>query len=196
MVYTDTQLYNFNPDIEMLTLPAQRRELVEGITNDRARRLSIMAYQLLCHGLWREYGITVPPVFSYEEGGKPVLRDYPHIHFNLSHCRAGAACAISDRPVGIDCESLRPYKDDLARHVLSEEEYQRVDSADDKAAAFISLWTRKEALLKLTGEGLRRDLRTLLPRDDVYFRTVLIDDQQAQSAQRTKMIVTVCEFER
>jgi 4'-phosphopantetheinyl transferase len=72
------------------------------------------------------------------------------------------AVAVSDEPIGIDIETIRPYKDDLARHVLSDSEYESVVSSSKPDVEFIKLWTRKEAVLKLSGEGIRRDLRTLL----------------------------------
>jgi 4'-phosphopantetheinyl transferase len=64
--------------------------------------------------------------------------------------------------VGVDVESVRPIKnaDDLVTRFFSKREdelFQRVVT-EQKAAAFFNLWTRKEALLKATGEGITRSL--------------------------------------
>jgi 4'-phosphopantetheinyl transferase len=58
-----------------------------------------------------------------------------------------------DGPVGLDVEELRDLSDldRLAEHALSPAERTR-PPAD--ARAFLTIWTRKEALLKATGEGL------------------------------------------
>ena len=84
--------------------------------------------------------------------GKPVLPDGPG--FSFSH--AGDLVGVAVRPdgaVGLDVEQVRAVADldALAEHVCSPAESAR--GAVDPAA-FFRLWTRKEALVKATGEGL------------------------------------------
>lgn len=55
----------------------------------------------------RHHGITGNPVFEYVKHEKPVLRDYPDIHFNLSHCRRGIMCVIDDMPKLFDGDLLQ-----------------------------------------------------------------------------------------
>ena len=45
---------------------------------------------------------------------------------------------------------------------MSEAEKRQIAVADDPDAEFTLLWTKKEALLKLTGEGITDDLKTVL----------------------------------
>ena len=45
---------------------------------------------------------------------------------------------------------------------MSEAENRRIVAADDSDTEFTLLWTRKEALLKLTGEGITDDMKTVL----------------------------------
>ena len=59
----------------------------------------------------RERDVTV----VYDDHGKPVLQDHPHLHFSLSHSGEWAVCALSDTPVGVDVERIRPI--DAARLV-------------------------------------------------------------------------------
>ena len=68
--------------------------------------LCAKAYILLKNGLRETYGITENPAFEYVKHEKPVLRDYPDIHFNLSHCKHGVLCVIDDKPIGCDIEEI------------------------------------------------------------------------------------------
>ena len=85
-------------------------------------------------------------------------------------------CVVDSRPVGVDVEDVRRYRRDLAEYVCSDEEMQRILASEDPAKAFISLWTMKEATLKLTGEGLRNNLRAAL-RPDVFCSTFACGSQ-------------------
>ena len=65
-----------------------------------------LAYRLLELALQREYGLDSLPEIRRAAGGKPYFPQYPHIHFNLSHSRGAAVCALSGEPVGVDVELL------------------------------------------------------------------------------------------
>ena len=94
------------------------------------------------------------------------------LYFNLSHCKQAIACVISERPVGVDVESIGRYSESLARHVLSPEEFALVSSAPDPQIPFTRLWTQKEAVVKLTGRGIDDDLPNLLFKyNNVYLHT-------------------------
>ena len=158
---------NDNPlaiDLEsaLAKMTEQRRTKVLAFKHEQGRKLSAAAYMLLCKAIKEEYGIDEPPVFEYSEHGKPSIVGHPEIYFNLSHCRSVAACVVSSRPVGIDVEEVREYKDSLARYVLNDEEYAMVSASSQPALEFIRLWTMKESYLKLTGDGITRDLKTVL----------------------------------
>jgi len=143
-------------------LPDWRRQQALRFKFVQGQAECALSYLLLCDGLRREYGISQQPHFLIGEHGKPSLLEFPDIHFNISHCRAGIAVAIARRPVGIDIECIGRGNDVLARHVLSAEEYALMQQSPDPKAEFARLWTRKEALVKLTGRGLTDDLRQLL----------------------------------
>ncbi len=165
MLYINENLFEKDASTlagEINSLPAWRRDIVLRYKHELGRRQSLLAYQLLCEGLRRDFGIDAKPRFALGEHGKPYLPDYPQIHFNLSHCREAVACAIDTRPVGIDVEGYHPLKDGVLRYAMSEAEIARIQTAPNPERAFTILWTQKEALVKLTGEGLNRDLPTLL----------------------------------
>ena len=153
-------------------LPQWRREKVEAIKHDAGRRQLLLAYRLLCQGLREEYGIMEPPTFDYGEHGKPSFLHSPFstlhfslssLHFSLSHCREAVACVIDDRPCGIDIESVgRKASDSLIRYSMNEEETREIKKGEPEGKAFLRLWTRKEAVLKLIGTGIRDTMKDVL----------------------------------
>ncbi len=102
------------------------------------------------------------PLFATGFNGKPLLANYPLWHFNITHCDLAVACVLSQKETGIDAEVIRPEHLDLVPHVLNSAEQQQVLQSDNPPQEFCRLWTRKESLLKCTGEGLRDDMRHVL----------------------------------
>jgi 4'-phosphopantetheinyl transferase len=92
--------------------------------------------------------------------GRPVLAgERRPLEFSLSHAGALVAVAVAGAPVGVDAEAL-PRPDTVAdvSTKLHPAERAEIAAADDPAAAFARLWTRKEAYLKGLGTGLGRSL--------------------------------------
>lgn len=165
MLYLDDSVESITEEqmrVWMGELPAWRRSRVEAIHDPGARALSVAAFRLLRRALREEYGMDAVPTFGYGVHGKPFLTGFPDIHFSLSHCRAVVACAVSDRPVGVDVEVTGRGNERLFAYVLSERERALVLAAADPQEAFTRLWTRKEAFLKLTGNGLSDGLPSVL----------------------------------
>lgn len=146
----------------LLSLPHWRELQARAFKQLQGKKECTIAYELLYQMLREEYGIQQPPAFAYGKHGKPFLQDYPDIHFNLSHTRRAIACIVDSKPCGIDVESLGRYKEAVARYSMCDEEMEQILSAEDRDVVFTSLWTQKEALLKLTGEGITDDLKTVL----------------------------------
>lgn len=85
------------------------------------------------------------------------------LEFSLSHSGERVGLAVTDgAPVGLDVESRTRRADDaLLAYALNETELAALDGLDDaeRAAEFFTYWTRKEAIMKATGRGLRIPLR-------------------------------------
>lgn len=186
MIYLDTDINGMDLCMALQQVSQQRREQALRYKHERDRRLSVAVFLLLKRALREEYGLDGNPELGYEEGGKPFIIGHPEIYFNFSHCRLAAACAVSDRPIGIDIEAIRPVSDALMHYVLSNEEYRAVAVSERPQVEFIKLWTMKESLLKMTGTGLRVDLPSLLPSPGVVFNTTVMGD----------FVYTVCQRER
>jgi len=84
--------------------------------------------------------------------GKPYFAGNP-LYFSLSHSKIMAVCAISDAPIGVDIEKLRPLEEKLPKRVLSHGELCWLQNQPETMACFFRLWTMKEAYVKFTGTG-------------------------------------------
>lgn len=98
--------------------------------------------------------------------GKPrLVQSGSIVDFSLSHAGERVLIAIARRPVGVDIEALDSHADatELAEDVLSSAERVWFDQQPEKnrTPAFFTYWTRKEALLKATGHGLRVPMSAL-----------------------------------
>lgn len=176
MIYINDRLFDFDLAAALAELSDQRREQALRYKYELGQRTCVAAYLLLCEGLREEYGITEKPVFEFGEHGKPFIVGHPEIHFNLSHCRESAVCMIADRPVGIDIESIRTFKQTLVNYTMNEEEIHQINVSERPDIEFIKLWTRKEAVLKLSGEGISRDMKQVLHNAPASLTTVVSAD--------------------
>ena len=130
MLYINDDIAGFDFEAALPLLSDQRREQALKFKFEQGRKTCAMAYLLLCEGLQKEYGITERPVFEYGEHGKPFIIGHPDIHFNISHCREGVICVVSDRPVGVDIESIREYRESLVRYTMNDREVQQIERAE------------------------------------------------------------------
>lgn len=104
--------------------------------------------------------------FSYGKIGKPFLSDNSNVQFNCSHSENGVVIAIAlNLEIGIDLEQLsrKVNRSKLASFLFTPTELIAYNQLEDthQQQFFIDLWTKKEAILKATGEGLTRPMNTL-----------------------------------
>ena len=156
-------------DIDRLMegMPAWRRQQAQRFRHETGRRQCVLAYEALRQGLRERYGIAEAPDFDYNGHGKPSLRQFPHIHFSLSHCREAVGCLLSNEACGLDLEARRPVRESLVRYTMNEEEANLIASAEEPETAFLRLWTRKEAVLKLRGTGIQGDIKDVLAEESI-----------------------------
>ena len=104
--------------------------------------------------------------------GKPFLTglgEAEKLEFNLSHCEDLALIAItSGRFVGVDVEKVREMQDLslILNRFFTAEERDLIDSfpGEERTAAFLALWVRREAAAKARGLNLSAALaKTNLP---------------------------------
>ena len=91
------------------------------------------------------------------KSGKPFFTNIEDLHFNISHSGSEVAIAFSTKPVGFDMELLDRKRDfrAIANRFFTNQESNEVKSAEEYGnELFVRIWTAKEAMLKLSGEGL------------------------------------------
>lgn len=109
--------------------------------------------------------------FSYQEGGKPYLRDGPH--FSLSRHGSKAIFVVATtHPVGVDLESHRAVElaPDWTRRYASLATLVEICQRDglSGARAFMHGWVRFEAMAKCQGRQIRLELdRTSIFHDEL-----------------------------
>lgn len=84
--------------------------------------------------------------------GKPYFPDAPEVACSVSHTEGYWACAISDGPVGLDVEKMRPCPaEQIARRFFHPQEALFAAQSQE---AFFQVWTAKESYVKLLGRGI------------------------------------------
>ncbi|MEU4294147.1 4'-phosphopantetheinyl transferase superfamily protein [Kribbella sp. NPDC026596] len=100
------------------------------------------------------------------------------VELSVTHSGDLVGVAIGDHPVGLDVEKIDPGMDvdGVARMALAPEEVQELRRYDgiERVRAFTTYWTRKEAVVKATGDGLRTDLRRVAVPDGIQLQELAV----------------------
>ena len=113
-----------------------------------------LARGLLRLALQREYGLELDTLpMGKGPHGKPYFVGAP-VHFSLSHCPGLVCCCLHTGEVGVDAEGPRPFSPRLARRICTKEEAAWLAASPDPARDLTALWTLKESVMKLEGQGI------------------------------------------
>ena len=135
-------------------MASDRRAQVDGIANPQAQKRTICAEWLTKTMLSEISGIAAEEIsLARDKRGKPYVKNLP-FHFSVSHSGDFVACAVSDRPVGLDLEQVRACDISAAKRICSPKELEYILTAEDSLTRFFRVWTAKEAYVKMTGEGI------------------------------------------
>ena len=152
-------------------LNADERERADRFHFQRDRRMFVACRATLRTLLATYTGVSAQSLkFEFGSHGKPSL---PHtgISFNVSHAGSWFACATSVSSgartdaaidIGIDIEHMHPLPGlhAMAQHFFAPAEVERLAEIPEnvRIRSFFECWTRKEAVIKATGEGVSRPL--------------------------------------
>ncbi len=143
-------------------LSADERERLRRFTHKEAGWLFLVGRGLLRRTLARYIGRSPRELeFRYNAHGKPSLAapDGTRLEFSLSHTRGLVACAVGfGCRLGVDVERERAVDNalEIARRFFAPTEAAGLEKLSPKrrSAAFLDLWTLREALAKARGAGL------------------------------------------
>lgn len=102
---------------------------------------------------------------SYSRYKRPVLDDT--LDFNISHSGNCVVCAVGKgTKVGIDIEERRKICIEDLLPALRDDEYRQVEEKGATPDSLLRFWTKKEAVLKASGEGLLMQPQQIFFNDD------------------------------
>ena len=135
-----------------LLMSDEKRKTVEHFRSEEDKKRSIAADMLARRAVAEQCGTPEADISFYrEQGGKPhVLGDITE--FNVSHSADLVVCAVSDKPIGVDVEKIRDIDLGVAKRFFTENEIRYVGNSTEN---FFEIWTKKEAVVKCIGSGLR-----------------------------------------
>jgi 4'-phosphopantetheinyl transferase len=167
----------------------------EKIVGDGSKE-SEAARVLLAHAL-KKCNIDASKLqINTDENGKPYFDGRSDIDFNISHSCGFVVCALSvgEGRVGVDVErekSAIPIERQakIAERFFSENEKKALADGE----SFVTLWTKREAYLKMTGDGFARGIGEEIP-ENVSFATFIADGYLICLCTEMPVEVEFCEY--
>jgi 4'-phosphopantetheinyl transferase len=85
--------------------------------------------------------------FSHGAKGKPVTNE-KNCFMSLSHSGRHVACALEDKPVGVDVQRICTISLRVIGRICSQHELEQLKTLNNNQRAFQLIWTLKEAYFK------------------------------------------------
>lgn len=157
-------------DAAYFLMSDERKKRCDAYNRETDKKLCIAADMLIRRVLSEITGIDSKAVcISTTDTGKPYLEN-GDCYFSVSHSGNTVAAAFStEYSVGIDIEQLRPVKAAVAKHIFTREDMFFVFGNEISVGVTISdpevierffrVWTYKEAVVKMTGEGIDDNIK-------------------------------------
>ncbi|MDD2717103.1 MAG: 4'-phosphopantetheinyl transferase superfamily protein [Candidatus Wallbacteria bacterium] len=120
-----------------------------GFSGKKGTFLSESARQALSESL-RLSGLSLSR-YEKNQNGAPVPED--GVYWSISHKLEMVAAVCATIPVGIDLEKIMPRSDGLFNYLATEKEWGLFRERNWEN--FFKLYTAKEALVKMSGEGVK-----------------------------------------
>ena len=132
-----------------LSLSNSRKSHIDKMQKEEAKKSSLLATHLVNQLLEKSNIKNV--LLQTDADRKPYLEN-SDLFVSISHSGEFVACAIDDKPIGIDIEKIKSVSDKLINFVCNEDEkeyvFENEFSDEEKFNRFFEIWTAKEAVFK------------------------------------------------
>lgn len=158
----------FNEYKKYLPLISQERnKRIESFHYEKDKKVSLFTELLIRKEVAKSLNIPFDKIqFTYNEYGKPFIKNYPKYHFSVSHCKNCIAFAESNNEIGIDVEQVSKGNLSIAKNFFTFNEYMYIINSNNIDLTFYQIWTAKEAYIKMIGKGLYIPLNSFNILDD------------------------------
>ena len=156
VVLIDTKAYTFN-DIKHLAKYTDNyiQKRLTNVSDDQIKVNSVLGCLLRKYLIRKTFNIPYSQQEIVKENqGKPVLKGYPNIHFNVSHAEHYIVCILYDKPVGIDIQPIMKYNPKVAEYIFTKHEQDQVAKSINQDFSYTDIWTKKESIAKAIGCGI------------------------------------------
>lgn len=174
---------------------ADESDRINKISNPTGRALSLGGLIALGRAVSKFEPTEQKLYIQRDRFGKPSF-SCGGVQFSISHACGLSVAAVSQGDVGVDIECIDPGREmeRIAKRFFSEREQNQLSAANDRVREFYRIWTAKEAMMKLGGEGMisimtSDSVRAEDDADRVFARYAL-------SFEGEDYILTVCTRER
>ena len=132
------------------------KQRIQKLKNEQQKINALVGSVLRKYLIKKRFGLNFEDqIIDFEKNGKPFLKNHPNIHFNISHSGNFVACAVGDKPVGIDIERISKFNEKVAKYVFWDDEIQNILISNEPDVEFTKMWSKKEACVKLSGVGIQ-----------------------------------------
>lgn len=132
------------------SMSESRKNKVDRLRNVEDKKSTILGEMLVKnHFGWDS-------VIEYDEKGKPYLKNKEGF-FSISHSKGLVLVSVSQTPVGVDLEKIRPVNFRIIKKVCNDKEKEYILNGKDeneKKLRLLEIWTFKEAYFKYLGTGI------------------------------------------
>ena len=113
----------------------------------------VLSERLLQWALKEEFGLELSALVRGKgASGKPYFLGCP-IQFSVSHTRGLVCCGLSGAPLGVDAVEPSPLNGSPDPAGVYPGGARLAGGQKERETAFLSLWTLKESVMKLSGQG-------------------------------------------
>lgn len=152
----DDYLHLFTPE---------RRDKILRYKHNSDRNRTLWAEILARHVIALKTNQTIESIHIMRgSNGKPYISPEYNLMFSLSHSGEYVVCSIGEKANGVDVESLRRSRRDIAEHFFTHDERMLLAALNDEnefSRKFLCYWTLKESYAKCTGIDLISVMRNV-----------------------------------